>query len=79
MIATDFTTDQARAVLRRAGFRTGRLGKGAAVVPDPDKEEPEMAGQAEELRPYRGRWVAVAGERVVFDADSREEVVSWLR
>lgn len=31
------------------------------------------------LRPYMGRWIAQDGLEILFDAESPQEVVGWLR
>lgn len=79
----DFTTHQARAILRRLGFGAYRRGgenhhenhQGTA----PTGVGPRQGAEAVALEPYRGRWVAQEGIEVLFDADSPEEVVRWLR
>lgn len=71
----DFTTFQARSILRRLGFVLGRVapsppGTSAGIEPD--------AAAADALRPHVGRWVAVRGREVLVAADSPEDVLSWL-
>jgi hypothetical protein len=74
----DFTTHQARAVLRRLGFgvhRRGdasRPGEGSGVGPHGGRE-------AAVLAPHAGRWVAQDGLEVLYAADSPEAVLRWLR
>ncbi|MGH2768288.1 MAG: DUF5678 domain-containing protein, partial [Actinomycetota bacterium] len=34
-----------------------------------------MVHEANELRPYRGRWVALKDRRVIVSADAPEEVI----
>lgn len=72
----DFTTHQARAVLRRLGIGVYRL-------PGPSERDGSGGGsgpdRAAHLRPFVGRWVAQTDDVVLFDADSPEEVVTWLR
>ncbi len=74
----DFTTHQARRILRRLGFVAARA-----------THEEESAGthgsgrrggrQAEALRPHMGKWVALAGPTdVLVAADSPQEVLAWL-
>lgn len=74
----DFTTHQARAVLRRLGFGVYRLG-----VPEPAPEGtvtgPHGGAEAALLAAFRGRWVAQDGPEVLFDADEPEAVLRWLR
>ena len=74
----DFTTHQARAVLRRLGFGVYRLG-----VTEPGMERsvegPHAGAEAALLAAFRGRWVAQDGLEVLFDADEPEAVLRWLR
>lgn len=74
----DFTTHQARRILTRLGFVAGRRSRGevkAMAVSD----GPHGGRQAEALRPYLGKWVALAGPtEVLVAADSPQEVLSWL-
>lgn len=74
----DFTTHQARAVLRRLGFGVYRLG---ATEPAPERvvEGPRGGAEAALLAAFRGRWVAQDGLEVLFDADEPEAVLCWLR
>lgn len=72
----DFTTHQARSLLRRLGFLTGRARGGPAGTATPTAEHPQ--GLAEALRPFRGQWVAIAGDEVLVGAGSPREVLSWL-
>jgi hypothetical protein len=73
----DFTTHQARAVLRRLGFGVYRLG---VTEPAPDTVEgPHAGAEAVLLAAFRGRWVAQDGLEVLFDADEPEAVLRWLR
>jgi hypothetical protein len=76
----DFTTHQARRILRRLGFPVARLGSGEAVsANDAVPGLPHGGRQAAALAPYRGKWVALgAPTEVVVAADTLEEVVSWL-
>jgi hypothetical protein len=77
----DFTTYQARGVLRRLGLVTGRVG-----VPPERTEDAAVGGgwgveelrYADELRPHRGRFVAVDAGRVLVVADDPLDVVRWL-
>jgi hypothetical protein len=74
----DFTTHQARAVLRRLGFGVYRLG---VAEPGTDRSVagPHAGAEAALLAPFRGRWVAQDGLEVLFDADESEAVLRWLR
>lgn len=77
----DFTTHQARSIFRRLGLATGRL----SAVPVPSgvgpasAEDADLVAEADELRPHRGRWVAMKERRVLVAADDPREVLSWLR
>jgi hypothetical protein len=74
----DFTTHQARRVLKRLGFVAARAGQ--------RDEQSEGRGigpyggrQAAALAPYVGKWVALASPtEVVVAADSPQEVLAWL-
>ena len=73
----DFTTHQARRVLKRLGFVAARTQRRA---PSEDARRIPRAGeQAEALRPYVGKWVALAGPtEVLVAADRPEDVLAWL-
>lgn len=79
----DFTTHQARRILKRLGFVAARAHREAAET-DPDTNgqgelNPELRRQADALRPYIGQWVALAGPTdVLVAADSPQEVLRWL-
>ena len=71
----DFTTHQARRILRRLGFVAARAGRGDQTA---DAAE-GGGGQAEVLRPFIGKWVALeTPTEVLVAADSPQEVLSWL-
>lgn len=74
----DFTTHQARAILRRLGFGVHRRSRTerAAQTPRPG---PHGGAEAEALARYRGRWIAQAGIEVLYDADAPEDVLRWIR
>lgn len=75
----DFTTHQARRIFRRLGFVAAR--RTPATVPEPEPGRGPFAGrQAEALRPYAGRWVALGEwpDEVIADGASAREVVAWL-
>lgn len=72
----DFTTHQARRILRGLGFPVGRKSDGASQPVDP--RGPHGGAEAEALRPYIGKWVAQQGIEVVVAADTPEEVFDWL-
>lgn len=74
----DFTTHQARAVLRRLGFGVYRVGV-TDPVPEGAGDGPHAGAEAALLAAFRGRWVAQDGLDVLFDADDPEAVLRWLR
>lgn len=78
----DFTTHQARRILRRLGFVAARMNRGQeASMSDADGDGPRSRGgsQADALRPYVGQWVALAEPtEVLVAADSPQEVLAWL-
>jgi hypothetical protein len=72
----DFTTHQARRILLRLGFGTGRREARSAGRPEErPAAEPRLANA---LRPLAGSWVAVKGDDVLVAADTPYEVVAWL-
>jgi hypothetical protein len=74
----DFTTHQARRILKRLGFVAARTHQEQAER-DVNGRERRGSTQAEALRPYIGQWVALAGPiEVLVAADSPQEVVAWL-
>lgn len=77
----DFTTHQARRILKRLGFTAARTTK-APVLPDGRRSDavgPFGGRQAEVLAEYAGQWVALAGPtEVLVAADTPQEVLSWL-
>jgi hypothetical protein len=81
----DFTTHQARRILRRLGFVAARVHE----RDEPDAQSNDGGGeasaarfggrQAEALRPYIGQWVALAGPtEVLVAADTPQAVLAWL-
>lgn len=75
----DFTTHQARRILRRLGFVAAR--RTAEAAPDPGRGRGPWGGrQAEALRPYAGQWVALGEQpdEVIAAGGSAQEVVAWL-
>jgi hypothetical protein len=83
----DFTTHQARRILRRLGFVVARLGAPEQADSDaaasPIEEQagtgPFGGRQADALRPYLGQWVALGGPtEVLVAADSPQKVLAWL-
>jgi hypothetical protein len=78
----DFTTHQARRILRRLGFVAARKGEEAAPSePDgPDGSEgPHGGKQALALQPFVGQWVALSSPTdVLTAAETPQEVLAWL-
>lgn len=73
----DFTTHQARRILKRLGFTAAR--RGAAATESPPGRGPHGGRQAEALRPFVGKWVALAGPTdVLVAAETPHEVLAWL-
>lgn len=78
----DFTTHQARRILTRLGFVAGRRShaernRGRVTT---DARAPHGGRQAEALRPFIGKWVAL-GDRpwdVLVAADTPQDVLAWL-
>jgi hypothetical protein len=77
----DFTTHQARRILMRLGFTAGRRSRDAGQTTAGEARAglPYGGRQAEALRPYIGKWVAL-GEptEVLVAADTPQEVLAWL-
>jgi hypothetical protein len=73
----DFTTHQARSILRRVGFGVYR--RGHVPAEPPTAEGPHGGSEATLLAPFRGRWVAQNGLEILFDADEPTDVLRWLR
>ena len=83
----DFTTHQARRILRRLGFVAARVEasqradaeSAAAPIEERAGAGPFGGRQADALRPYLGQWVALAGPtEVLVAADSPQKVLAWL-
>jgi hypothetical protein len=80
----DFTTHQARRILKRLGFVAARahreqVSDRLAETDTGDGPGSRQNRQADALRPYLGQWVALAGPtEVLVAADSPEEVLAWL-
>jgi hypothetical protein len=74
----DFTTHQARRILKRLGFTAARLGerdRGDA----PAGSGPHGGRQADALAPYAGKWVALAcPTEILVAAETPQEVLAWL-
>lgn len=75
----DFTTHQARRILKRLGFVAARAGDAEVPVEDPDGGSPHGGRQAAALAPFVGKWVALAGPtEVLVAAETPQEVLAWL-
>lgn len=74
----DFTTHQARSVLRRLGFAAHRLTRLSDSPVDP-RRGPHGGAEADALAPYAGKWVAQSGLDVLFADEDPAAVVRWLR
>lgn len=77
----DFTTHQARRILRRLGFVTARVGQEETEPGDGAEggAGPHDGRQAAALRPYLGKWVAMSSPTVVLvAADTPQDVLAWL-
>lgn len=74
----DFTTHQARRILKRLGFVAART-TGASPDAGPLGEGPHGGRQAAALAPHAGKWVALAGPtEVLVAASTPQEVLAWL-
>jgi hypothetical protein len=74
----DFTTHQARRVLKRLGFVAARASTGRST-PETRGDGPRGGAQAAALRPFAGKWVALAGPvDVLVAADTPQDVLAWL-
>lgn len=71
----DFTTHQARRILRRLGFQAARRGERPASAESPPPAEPSAVDR---LRPHMGEWVAVKDADVLVAAGTPGEVLAWL-
>jgi hypothetical protein len=76
----DFTTNQARAILRRLGFATARVSDTRKPARrTAEATVPYRSGEADRLRPHLGQWVAVKGGDVLVAAETPDRVLAWLR
>jgi len=70
----DFTTNHARAILKRLGFSVGRIGRAGETAP------PYLvASSTEALEPHRGRWVLVKDGAVLRAGDDPVALIRWLK
>lgn len=74
----DFTTHQARAVLRRLGFGVYRRSQDQVLGSD-TSAGPRGGAEAALLQAHVGRWVAQDGVEILYVADDPESVLRWLR
>lgn len=75
----DFTTHQARRILKRLGFVAARAAHDQEEHVEETAGPPHGGRQAGALRPYIGKWVALAGPTdVLVAADSPQAVLGWL-
>jgi hypothetical protein len=71
----DFTTHQARRILKRLGFVAARAGRRSI---EPEERAPGGA-QAAALAPFVGQWVALATPtEILVAAETPQEVLAWL-
>lgn len=73
----DFTTHQARSILRRLGF--GATRRRVAAPPDVALSKRPPASEPSILEPFAGQWIAQDEAAVLFHADSVQAVLRWLR
>ena len=79
----DFTTHQARRILKRLGFVAARVDRQEEEREDVGKpgarSGPHHGRQAAALAPHIGKWVALAGPtEVLVAAKTPQEVLAWL-
>lgn len=75
----DFTTHQARRILKRLGFVAARILDAAPSEPVMAADGPHAGRQAAALAPYAGQWVALAGPtEILVAAPTPQEVLGWL-
>jgi hypothetical protein len=73
----DFTTHQARRILRRLGFTAARR-TATPGLSSRSTSRPSAVDPVELLRPHIGEWVAVKGNDVLVAAESPAAVLAWL-
>jgi len=75
----DFTTHQARRILKRLGFVAARAGERGPEPTPLQQAGPYQGRQAAALAPYIGKWVALdSPTHVLVAADRPEDVLAWL-
>jgi len=75
----DFTTHQARRILKRLGFVAARLIRDESPVAAAGADGPRGGSQAAALAPFVGKWVALASPTdVLVAAATPQEVLAWL-
>ncbi len=78
----DFTTHQARRILKRLGFVATRVDRQDERREDGNESSrsgPYQGRQAAALAPHAGKWVALAGPtEVLVAAKTPQEVLAWL-
>ncbi len=77
----DFTTHQARRILKRLGFTAARATRGSETLETAEATSvgPYAGRQAAALAEHAGKWVALAGPTAVLvAADTPQDVLRWL-
>jgi hypothetical protein len=75
----DFTTHQARRILKRLGFVAARVKAEQDLPGEASGNGPYGGRQAAALAPHLGKWVALASPTdVLVAADTPEDVLAWL-
>ena len=75
----DFTTHQARRILKRLGFVAARVKPEEDMPGVASGDRPYGGRQAAALAPHVGKWVALASPTdVLVAADTPEAVLAWL-
>jgi hypothetical protein len=75
----DFTTHQARRILKRLGFVAARVKPEENRPAEASAHGPYGGRQAAALAPHLGKWVALASPTdVLVAADTPEDVLAWL-
>lgn len=75
----DFTTHQARRILKRLGFVAARRSAAAPRRAGGGPGGPHGGRQAAALAPFAGKWVALGQpDEVLVAAETAAEIVAWL-